>query len=245
MFQQQYYADDGTWMETHQAQQHGYAFHEESSWSTDNNYGHKRFPAAMHMNKLGAFAVDSELSMSRQKHTKLGGAMRMNRLAAFAMDSDISMSKQRHGKLGRGMHMNMNMLGDFAMDSEMLMSKQKHGKLGGSSGNNIFQEGMHSDHGFGRGYAHHGGGKKLPFAANSSNSHHFSKGGGKFNSGGHHEYFSEESEEYEEAYTEEHVGAITAKVEEMRYQHHNLGGDPCYVNPYDRNNKNWWTAKGI
>ncbi|KHN43985.1 uncharacterized protein LOC114394454 [Glycine soja] len=198
VFQQQYYADDGMWMET-QAQQHGYAFHEESSWSSD-----KRFPA-MHMNNLAAFAVDSDLSTSKQ-HAKLG-AMHMNKLGAFGTDFHILMSKQ-------------------------------HVKFGGSSGN-MFQQGMHSDHGYGRGYAHHGSGKRSPFGANKA-SHHFSKGGGgggKFNSGEHHEYFSEETE-YEEAYAEEHVGAITAKVEEMRYQHHNWAGDTCYVNPYDRN-KNW------
>ncbi|TKY47688.1 hypothetical protein E2542_SST29748 [Spatholobus suberectus] len=161
-FQQQCYADEGTWMET-QAQQQSHAIHEES-WSSGNNY-RKQFPG-MHMNRLGAFALDSELSMPKQ-----------------------------------------------------------HGKLGGSHG--MFQEGMHSDHGFG--YAH-GGGRKFPSGGNNA-SHHFPNGGAKFNSGGHREYFSEETE-YEEAYTEEHVGA---KVDEMRYQHHNWGGDTCYISPYDRN----------
>ncbi|RDX92536.1 hypothetical protein CR513_25317, partial [Mucuna pruriens] len=60
--------------------------------------------------------------------------------------------------------------------------------------------------------------------------------GGKFNSGGNYEYFLEETK-YEEAYIEEHVvGAGTAKVDGMRYQHHHyLDGDTCYVSPYDKN----------
>ncbi|CAJ1854361.1 unnamed protein product [Sphenostylis stenocarpa] len=212
VFQQKYYADDGIWMET-QAQQQSYTCHEES-WSSDNNY-HKRFPAR-HMNKLGAFAMDSDLSMSKQHHGKLG-AMHMNRLGASGMDSEISMSKQL-------------------------------GKLGGSYG--MFQEDMHmhSDHGFGLGYAHHGGGRKSPLKGNNSSYHALNGGGGsKFNSGVNHEYSSKETD-CEEVYTEEHVGTVTAKVEETRYQQQNWGGDTCYISPYNRNkitNINWWTPNGF
>ncbi|XP_061375799.1 uncharacterized protein LOC133317911 [Gastrolobium bilobum] len=67
-FQQQCYGDDGMWMDT-QAQQHNYAFHEES-WNSDNNY-HKQFPGMMHM-KPGAFAMESD--QFSKHHGKLGGS---------------------------------------------------------------------------------------------------------------------------------------------------------------------------
>ncbi|KAG4377020.1 hypothetical protein GLYMA_18G014000v4 [Glycine max] len=127
-----------------------------------------------------------------------------------------------------GMHMNMN--------NNNNNNKRHGGKLGG-----MFQEGMHSDH--------HGG-RKFPFGGhhhgnNNASQHHFP------NHGGHHEYFSEESEEYEESYAEEHVGGVTAKVDEMRYERHNWGGgDTRYANPYGMNmnhkpHKFQWTAKGV
>ncbi|WVZ06184.1 hypothetical protein V8G54_019530 [Vigna mungo] len=110
-------------------------------------------------------------------------------------------------------------------------------------GGGMFQEGMHSDHGFGHGYARHGGGRKFPYGG--------SGGGGRLNSGGQHrEYFSEETE-YEECYREEHVGS---KFGEMRYEKNNWGGETCYANGYDRNmitNMNYkphkvqWTTKGV
>nr|KYP75758.1 hypothetical protein KK1_019959 [Cajanus cajan] len=137
--------------------------------------------------------------------------------------------------------MQMNKHGSFGVDSK----SKHHGMLGGNGNCGMFQEGMHSNHGFG-----HGGGKKFPFGGNKA-SHQFSNGGGKFNSGGHHEYIMEENE-YEEAY-EEHVGAGNATVDEMRYERHEYqGGDSCYVNPYERkmirnmNHKpHHWTAKGV
>ncbi|KAK7306157.1 hypothetical protein VNO77_44080 [Canavalia gladiata] len=141
-----------------------------------------------------------------------------------------------------GMHMNKPGAYGMVMDSQFSMSKQ-HGNLGGKHG--MYKEDMHGGHGIG--YAH-GGGKKFPFGA----SHQFSNGGAKFNTGGHHDYFSEETEY--ESYTEEHVGGGMAKVDGMRYEHHNnWGGD----SRFDRNrigNMNWkplgahkieWTAKGV
>ncbi|KAJ1376017.1 hypothetical protein SESBI_50389 [Sesbania bispinosa] len=185
-FQPQFHADDSMWMET-QAQQQSHAFHEEESWSYDNNYHKQQFPG-MHM-KPGAFAMDS-------------------------------------------------------------MSKH-HGKLGGSHGMVQHQQSMPGGHGFGH---MHGGGKKLfPFGGTNNASHHFSNGGVKFNPGGHHHDYSSEEYEYE-AYSEEHAGGVNSKMDEMRYEHHNWGGDVCYANPYDRN-RNWkphhgghkvqWTAKGV
>ncbi|KAK7312043.1 hypothetical protein RJT34_10596 [Clitoria ternatea] len=126
-------------------------------------------------------------------------------------------------------------------------------KHGGNYG--MFHEGMH---------AHHGGhGKKFPFGGTDNNSHHhhhqlLNGGGVKFSSGGHHEYVSEEAE-FEQGYSEEHVGGGMAKVDEMRYEHHNWGGgETRYANPYGMNkfgNTNWrphgghhkvqWTAKGV
>ncbi|RZB50162.1 hypothetical protein D0Y65_047202 [Glycine soja] len=156
-------------------------------------------------------------------HMNMNNNNNNKRLGAFAaVDSDFSMQKHHHGH-GNGvgaMHMNMNRHG---------------GKLGG-----MFQEGMHSDH--------HGG-RKFPFGGhhhgnNNASQHHFP------NHGGHHEYFSEESEEYEESYAEEHVGGVTAKVDEMRHERHNWGGgDTRYANPYGMNmnhkpHKFQWTAKG-
>ncbi|KAK7387536.1 hypothetical protein VNO78_28416 [Psophocarpus tetragonolobus] len=74
------------------------------------------------------------------------------------------------------------------------------------------------------------------------------RGGRKLPFGGHHEYFSE-------AYTENHGhghGHGTAKVDEMRYERRNWGGEDIrYVNPYDRtlirnmNHKPHWTSKGV
>ncbi|KAK7379504.1 hypothetical protein VNO80_04966 [Phaseolus coccineus] len=129
-----------------------------------------------------------------------------------------NMSKHHHGKLGATYK---KRLGAFGMDSEISMSKQL-GKLT----YDMFQEGMHmhSDHGFG--HAHHGGARKSSYRALDGG------GGSKFNSG--HEYFLEETE-CEEVYAEEHVGSVTAKVKEMRYQRQNWGGDTCHISPYDRN----------
>lgn len=208
VFPQQCYADDGMWMETHQAQQQqqqqSYAFHEEESWNSEhnNNNNHhaihkqQQFPGGMHM-KPGA--------------------------AAFAMDHS-----KHHGMPGSG-----------------------HG------------------HGFG-GY----GNKKFPFGAPTTNNynnaphhHQFPNGGGgggaRFNnnygSHGHHrDYIAEEEEyEYEAYHSEEHVGGVKGKMEEMRYEHRNWGGgDVRYANPYGGYNNNMkphghgghkveWTAKGV
>lgn len=214
VFPQQCYADDGMWMETHQAQQQqqqqSYAFHEEESWNSEHNnnnnhhhaiHNHKQqqFPGGMHM-KPGA--------------------------AAFAMDHS-----KHHGMPGSG-----------------------HG------------------HGHGHGFGGYGN-KKFPFGAPTTNNynnaphhHQFPNGGGaRFNnnygSHGHHrDYIAEEEEyEYEAYHSEEHVGGVKGKMEEMRYEHRNWGGgDVRYANPYGgyNNNNNMkphghgghkveWTAKGV
>ncbi|CAJ1854364.1 unnamed protein product [Sphenostylis stenocarpa] len=114
-----------------------------------------------------------------------------------------------------------------AMDryaSDLSMHKQ-HSMLGGK-----FQESMHSDYGFGNGYAHYGGGVKLPYGGG---------GGSRFNSAGQHEYFSEETE------CESSYGT---KMDEMKYQQNNWGAETCYANPYGNMNyrpKVQWAAKGV
>ncbi|KAL2332734.1 hypothetical protein Fmac_013947 [Flemingia macrophylla] len=155
------------------------------------------------MNRHGEFGMDSELYMSKLQRGKVGG-ISMNKLVGSAMDSELSMSKHQG--------MNMNRLGGSAMDSERSISKHR-GKFGGSHG--MSQEGMHSDHGF---VKVHRGVRKSPFGGNNASYHALNGGGGgaKFSYGGHNEYFSEESE-YEEDYEEEHVGAVTNNLEEMRY----------------------------
>jgi len=148
----------------------------------------------------------------------------------FFHEESWGFDNNNHHKQHPAMH--MNKLGA----SEHSMQKQQS-KLGG-----MFQGGMHSDHGLGHGYAHHGGGKSFPFGG--------SGGGGRFNSGGqHHEYLSEHTE-YEESYTQEHGGAKLGG----RHHQNNWGGETCYANAYDKNrftNMNYkphqlqWTAKGV
>lgn len=175
---------------------------------------------------------------------------------SYALHEDSWSSDNNYGhnhKQFPGMHMNMNnnnnnnkRLGAFAaVDSDLSMQKHHHGNVGGAMHMNNrhggkLGGGMFQDHGFGHGcYAQ--GGRKFPFGG-----HHHGN-----NNASHHEYFSEESKKYEESYAEEHVGRVTAKVDEMRYERHNWGGgDTRYANPYGMNmnhkpHKFQWTAKGV
>ena len=67
MFQQKYYDDSGTWMQT-QSQQQSYTFHQHS-WSSDN---HKPFP-----------------EMSKHHHGKLGATPK-KRFGGFGMDFELN-----------------------------------------------------------------------------------------------------------------------------------------------------------
>jgi len=173
------------------------------------------------------FAMQTKMGFGQRQHCYGDERMRMDTQSEeenyfFHEESWSSENNNFHKQQQQHPAMHMNM-------------QKQPCKLGGG----MFQEGMHSEHGFGNGYAHHGGGRRFPYGGNGG-------GGGRFNSGGQHrEYFSEETE-YEEFYTEEHVGS---KLGEMRYQNNN-----CYANAYDRNmisNMNYkphkvqWTAKGV